>query len=181
MKLKHIFYLYLVVALGIISSCETMPDPKTERTATAPMNGEWWVKVYVDIDSDTPGNQLEEISGGYYQLLTYNTASNRPDSLWFNFSVENFPVFFKTAINLTNNTLFVENSQNLYLLDDTETPENESELVTLTNGKIIMGGVITANKNLTDSIYCETEFTTDPGFKYIFAGYRRTQFKEDDH
>jgi len=179
MKIKHFFYLCFLATFALVSGCETMPDPKTELTATAPMNGEWWVSIYVDDDPDTPGNQLVDVGGGYYHFITYNTAANKPDSLWMDDFGGIWPMNCKVGLNLSSKSFTATNARNL-ATDDLETPEIE-ETINVTNGKVLSKAVTTPNKNVTDSIYFEAEFSSDPGTIYVFGGYRRTQFKEDDH
>jgi len=161
-KINILFGFLFFIVLG----CETMPDPKTETTPTGNMSGEWWVKTY---SNSLPGS-------GYFKIVTYNTSANKTDSMWINDFSDNT---FKTKVDINSKTFAVTGANNV-ALDDPNTPEQD-ETVKVTNGKIIPFGVTTVYKNITDSIYFEVEFSSDPGVVYVIAGYKRTQFILDDH
>jgi hypothetical protein len=167
---RHYNLILMILTVLVLGSCE-QDEPEVKTTKAYPMTGEWWVQVYAD---DGAGN-LEDASGGYIALLTFNTASDGTDSLWIT-DVGNFWDFqVKAGMNYSGRSFATDEAVN-FNYDDS--------FVKITNGKIIEGGGLSTSKVKTDSIYFEAAFSDDSepyATKYVFRGVRRTGFLEDEH
>jgi len=165
MKLKYI--ILLVFTMGLFASCDpndTMDTPKTEILGAGQMlPGEWWVTYTVD------GADIYGV--GYTMLSTYNNADNASNKLFITDN-ENFWSFKVEAdADINANTFSITDGTEL-LYDDA---------TTITNGKVIPGGGTTKGGNVTDSIYMEIVWASEPGTTYVASGVRRTGFLEDEY
>lgn len=141
-----------------IVSCKK--DYKNGNTATVAVAGEWVVTTVGDDGS----------SSSPYALMTYNTAANRPDSIWIDDNNNYYGLKARIGCNVNNLTFSANNADELYY----------GVQVTITDGKILKGAAIAPfSKDKTDSIYFKAKFTGDPT-TYTYSGYRRTGFAEDD-
>jgi hypothetical protein len=169
MKLKYIFIIAIFSALSFTTACEK-EDPEIENTATYPVSGEWWVTYQVR----NAEGQLEDIGGGYYPFLTYNTSSNRPDSIWVSDAHSFWDFQVKAGLDLTNRSFAVNEGQNVAY----------DSKVRIANGKVLVGSGVSTSGVATDSLYLEVAFDDDEepfGTTYIVSGHRRTGFLEDEH
>lgn len=164
-------YITLAFMLGfVIESCKK--EPVVGGTAVQSMAGEWWVKL--DGGNDPTGS----FGPGYYNFSTYNTAANRPDSMWVDDGPDPKKSFYgmkgKVGSNISNLTFSGKNIQN----------QDFSSTFNITNGKIMPGATkAPGSGDKTDSIYFEIQFSDDPvpGTIHKVAGYKRTGFAQDDH
>jgi hypothetical protein len=173
MKRNYLYILTLCLALGIITACEK-DDPEIQNTATYPVSGEWWVTYQIR----NAEGQLEDYGGGYYPLLTFNTASNRPDSIWISdahsfWSPNGFQV--KAGLDLSNRSFAINEGINI---------STDGTKVRIVNGKVLLNEGRSTSGVVTDSLYMEVAFDDDDepfGTTYIVSGHRRTGFLEDEH
>lgn len=167
--MKNIYIISLFLALGFTTACEK-DDPEIQNTATYPVSGEWWVTYQV---RDAQG-QLEDVGGGYHHFLTFNTASNKADSIWVSDAGEFWDFQVKAGLNLANRTFAVNEGQNI----------SYDSKVRINNGKVLLGQGRSTSGVVTDSLYLEAAFDDDEepfGTTYIISGHRRTGFLEDEH
>jgi hypothetical protein len=161
---KIVSYIGIFATAFTLASCDMGDVPAIGGTKLQAMAGEWFVEV-----QDGDGN---DIGGGYYLITTSNTAANNETDLLLD-DHETWPAKVVAKVDLPSLTFkSAENLTNLY----------DSEIgVSIIEGKILKNAATTTGGNKTDSIYVKFEFGDDPGSHYIYAGYRRTGFLEDEH
>lgn len=170
LKLKTMkkIFMYIAVVSTALFSIACQEDPEPGGMETEELAGEWWVTYQVET---SPG-VLEDIAGGYYKMMTYNTASNT-DSIWID-DLEHFWEYkVKAKVGLANNTFSVSEGSNFVY----------ESAVTIENGKVLVGQGKSVSGVKTDSIYFEVSFDDDATpyeTKYIVSGHRRTGFLEDE-
>ncbi|MFB6341838.1 lipid-binding protein [Saccharicrinis sp. FJH62] len=160
------FIKYIMVLAVIVGFAACQEDYEPGGTAVQDMAGTWWVNMSV---MDADGNLLG--SYGYYQLLTYNTSDNSTDSMWVTDDGNFWDYKVKVGINYSNKTFTINEGKDLIWDDNT----------TIENGKIMAGAATAPSGTVTDSIYFEVQWASDPGYTYIGSGYRYTGWPEDDH
>jgi Lipid-binding putative hydrolase len=161
--MKYIKYI-LVLPLFALWSCDLVKEPAIGGTKVQAMAGEWWIRVLDDTGAD--------IAGGYHLISTSNTAANTETDMILD-DHQLWPAKVKVKVDIGALTFTpASNLDNLY---------SGTIKVSILEGKIIKGGAITPGKNKTDSTYFKLEFSDDPGTQYVYAGYRRTGFQEDEH
>jgi hypothetical protein len=95
---KYIFYI-TVLAL-IVSACDLKEDYEVERSATNPINGEF----YATLDLLDGTEWVEDVySLGYVTLKITNTSADDADMVWFD-DGENWPTKAKIKCNPTTGT-----------------------------------------------------------------------------
>ena len=105
-----------------------------------------------------------------YFLSTYNTAANRPDSMWVDDGNNYYGLKARINCNTSNLTFGATNAAELYF----------GVQVTITLGKIMTKAATAPfSKDKTDSIYFKANFTGDPT-TYTYSGYKRTGYDGDD-
>jgi hypothetical protein len=171
--MKKITLYLLVVCTLLFVSCQEDPEPG--GTATEDVAGEWWVGYYID---DGSGN-LIDIGGGYYKAMTFNTASNKADSLWVTDLAHLWDFQVKVGYNASDKTFSISEGQNV----------SYDSKVTIEDGQFLLGQGKSTSGVKTDSIYFVASFDdettagspTPYATKFIVAGHRRTGFLEDEH
>ena len=139
-------------------------------TAVQSMAGDWWVRL----DNGDPAGPFGD---SYYNLSTYNTAANKPDSMWVddgNNAKSFWGVKGKVKIDVSGLTFTGSNVVNQYY----------QSTFSIANGKIIHNGTKGPSSGVkTDSIYFEIQFSDDPvpGTIHKVMGYKRTDWQQDDH
>ncbi len=177
--MKKIFNITLLtLAMTFMASCE-----KTDigGTATEAMAGEWQVKVNL-VDAD--GTILaEDIQGGAFSVLTYNTNQNSADEIWFD-DLGNFWTFkVKAKADINNLTFSADEAVSAAYADlDGDGIDDPYDIkVTLESGKVIVDGAKDTPTGMpADSISVVVLFEDDTpafGARYQFTGYRRTGFE----
>jgi hypothetical protein len=163
---KISIYIFLACVSLLWVGCQEDPEPG--GTATQDVAGEWWVTVFTDDGSGI----LEDYSGGYVKVSTFNTSSNTADSLWIydNDHIWEFQV--KAAYDKNAKTFSVTDGQNV----------SYDSKVTITDGQVFLGQGLSSSGVKTDSIYFTATFDDDTdALLYIVSGHRRTGFLEDEH
>ena len=158
-QIKNIFAIIVVVIS--LASCDLGKEPDIGGVLLQEMTGEWWVNIYFDGDPIF----------GYTLMSTYNTADNNTTDLF----IDDHAVWpCKVVANADVNSMSMSGStlNNLY---------DESIQVDVIEGKIIENAATTTGGNTTDSIYVRFKFSDDIDNEYVYAGYRRTGFLEDEH
>ena len=168
--MKNIRFLYIIavtIVLGLIS-CEDDYDP--EVTKAAEFAGEWFYQVQTEA-----GDVYMDYDYHSSTLLTYNSAANLPNEVWFD--DQGVFLYFKSKFKLTGTAANFESSDlaiNEYEFEmPEEAPTSAGEtvevesvdygVVRVTDGKILEGAATVwqdKEKAQTDSIYFKTEFYT---------------------
>jgi hypothetical protein len=171
MKKIYVYLLPLLITAALLSGCEK-DDPEVAYTAVGKAAGEWWVTYKVET---SPG-VFEDIYGvGYTPLLSYNTSDNAPNQIWLDDDGNFWPYKFKSSFDASNLTMAATNAPSIVQ------SQNTDFTVTVTEGKVVLGGGMSRTKVPTDSIYFRAEFSDDPGTIYHVSGHRRTGFLEDEY
>ena len=160
--MKYLKY-FPILILFVLFSCDLVNEPTIGGTKVQAMAGEWWVRVLVD---------GTDVAGGYHLISTSNTAANTDTDMILD-DLGLWPAKVKVKVDL--GALTFTPATNLANLS------SATIKVSIIEGKILKGGAITPGKNKTDSAYFKFEFSDDPGTQYVYAGYRRTGFQEDEH
>lgn len=163
---KIIGYIGVLFFALALSSCDMGDVPEVGGTKLQAMAGEWFIQV-LDVD----GN---DIGGGYYLITTSNTAANNETDLLLD-DHETWPAKVVTKVDLS--TLSFKSAPNLNNMYGAE------YTVSVLEGKVLKNAATTTGGNKTDSIYVKMTLGDGHGGvdDYIYAGYRRTGFLEDEH
>lgn len=175
--MKKIFYTILLVTVSIlIASCEKNPIP---MTSTEAMAGDW----YVMCDGcDASGNVIEGLEDpfglGNWHTYTYNTAKDNGAEMFVSDGkTANFWDYAaKVTIDLNNLT---------FQTNGAVKNENYDCEVTITGGKITLGGATTPSGVKADAIEYYIVFSDDNYVgkyydKLKVYGYRYTGLANDD-
>lgn len=133
--------IYILMLIGIVFACETLPDPEIEYSPIYPLSGEWWVTYELDL-----GGTVDDHFGvGHVRLLTYNTAANTPDEMWINDGANFWDFVVKAPITAIGERSFG---------GDTLDNQSYESRVLVQNGRVI-------ERPDGDSIYFEVKFDDD--------------------
>ncbi|WP_300725831.1 lipid-binding protein [uncultured Bacteroides sp.] len=185
-------YIYLVIALlGIcgFTACDPETNEEPGGTAVEKMAGTWTVTFQQSVDeyyaifegaadpqltSKTPEEldklEWDDVYGmGKLTLMTYNTASNTSDAMWFD-DANFWGAKVKCDVNYGART---------FSCKDQEAYEGCS--VNIIGGKVLEGAATTPRGMKADSIVAYVYYSDDSyGFTYMkMSGYRYTGFNED--
>ena len=159
---------YIVVAGAALIGFSCQDDLEPGGTKVQDLAGEWWVKYEVET---SPG-AFEDVAGGYYKMMTYNTAANT-DEIWIDDIAHFWDYKVKAPVTLTSKSFAVTGAANA----------SYESAVTIENGVVIIGGGTSISGVQTDSIHFVASFDDDSpafGTKYRVSGHRRTGFLEDE-
>jgi hypothetical protein len=158
--------IFIITGLIVLSfyACQKYDDPDVKYASTYPLSGEWWVTL-----RDTS----LAILVNYSPLLTYNTSSDKGDSLWVDDGGNIWQFKVKAACNAKERTFSTDSTVSAF-------PEYPIK-IDIKGGTVVLKGGITRTGNVTDSIYMRIGFEDDPGTVYIISGIRRTGFQADDY
>ncbi|MBC7885724.1 MAG: hypothetical protein H7X99_09630 [Saprospiraceae bacterium] len=156
------YFIGIFLTLSVMS-CDLTNTPDIEGTQLQEMCGEWWFRISSGGDLVVPN---------YFMVTTSNTAANTNTDLLLD-DHGTWPCKIKCTVDLSSMTFISQNSiSNFY---------DEDISVNIKEGKILKDAATTTGGNVSDSIYIKFEFADDPGTEYIYAGYKRTGFLEDEH
>ncbi|MFA5417629.1 MAG: lipid-binding protein [Bacteroidales bacterium] len=162
--MKKILIIGFTLLLGIMMSCDKMKDPKVDYVNLGKyLPGEWWVTYTVD------GVDIYDM--GHTVLTTSNTAANTSTDMWVTDNGNFWTFQVKATADPGNYTFSVIDGTDI-MYDDT---------TTITNGRVFIDGGISKAGNVTDSIYMEIKWASDPGTIYVCSGVRRTGFLDDEY
>lgn len=168
MKIKNIRYLlfaFLFLPLMFVSCDENDKNDgidflENDGTKAEQFAGDWY--VVFQLDGATLTNPA--------RIHTFNTAANNKNEFWIqDFAVWGFQIKAQGADDLS-----------FASIDGIDVSDFEENGV-ITNGKIMIDAAKSRTGNVTDSIYMEVVFETDPGETYVIAGHKRTRWPEDDY
>lgn len=158
--MKKIAFLLFPVLMAV-SACQE--DPEIGGTATESMAGEWFVRLY-----DAAG-QL--IIGDYQNVMTYNTADDEEDQLWFSDKGNIFEPELRLRVPCCLESMTFGSGREI-----ANALEPEVKYV-LDKGLIVSQGTKSPGGSVADSI--RMELTDSDGSVYVLSGYRRTGWPED--
>lgn len=159
-KYKNIVFISMLFITAL--SCDEGGDPDPGGTVVEKLAGNWYCKEY---------NAAGDVLADYHEFSTYNTASNTSE-MWVDGPDAGEPFKAKTDATVSEFTFARLDSENI---------SNEGTTVSITNGRVFLGEGISTGENVTDSIYFNIEYSTNPGEIITIAGYKRTGFLEDEH
>ena len=164
-NMKILLFLFLTFSLMFTSCDESDKNDgidflENSGTKAEKFAGDWY--VVFQLDGETLTNPAE--------IHTFNTASNIKNEFW----IQDFAVWgFQIKAQGNDDLTFAS-------IDGTDISEF-GENGTITNGKIMIDAAKSKTGNVTDSIYMEVVFESDPGETYVIAGHKRTRWPEDDY
>ncbi|MGX5856946.1 lipid-binding protein [Dyadobacter jiangsuensis] len=166
--MKYIKYSLILLVFALVS-CDLGSEPTIEGTKLQAMCGEWYIGVFAN-GEDIGG-------GGRFLITTSNTAANNETDLIINdhelLTPDADPVAVVAKVNLPAMTFDKA--------DKLPNMEAGKAAISIIEGKILKGAATSTGGNKTDSIYVKFTFANDPATEWIYAGYRRTGFLEDEH
>lgn len=166
--MKYVKYSLILLVFGLLS-CDLGSEPTIEGTKLQAMCGEWYIGVFAN--GEDIGN------GGRFLITTSNTAANNETDLIINdhelLTPDADPVAVVAKVNLPAMTFDKA--------DKLPNMEAGKAAISIIEGKILKGAATSTGGNKTDSIYVKFTFENDPATEWIYAGYRRTGFLEDEH
>ncbi|MGM9765066.1 MAG: lipid-binding protein [Candidatus Cryptobacteroides sp.] len=160
--MKRLLIAIMMLGAALATSCK---KDEIENTATVGMAGEW--SVTVDVVDETGELLYEDPYGmGPFVLVTCNTADNRPDRMFVS-DCGNFWEF-QVPVNADPKAMtFASDGAVDNVLYECK--------VTVTGGKITLGGAETPSGMPADAIELNVVFDDDDyGFIYYIHGYRYT-------
>ncbi len=134
-------------------------------TATQNMAGEWWVSCEMIGPDGT--NYGDYYGVGSFIVQTYNTAANVSTEMWLD-DLGNFWAT-KTVVDIDYSALTFS-ATDAY-------DEYYGITVNVTDGKITPDGATSITGMPADAITFTCEYSDDPGWYYVFSGYRWTGFE----
>lgn len=160
--MKNLIYIMLVGVMAL-SSCQK--EEEVGAASIEKMAGEWFLRYSID------GGKT--FSDEYYHYSTYNTAANNGKEMWLDDLGSYWEVKGKMNIDLNAKTFSGSNVANGYY----------DSFITITDGKILeKAAKASGSKTVTDSIYFKLTYSDDDDEdQYIWAGYKKTGFLEDEH
>lgn len=163
----------LCVFAASFISCETYSDPKVDYTPIYQLSGEWRVRV-----TNLSTNTLIS-SSAMYTLGTYNTEDYSANQMWLRIT-SNMPSklgTLKVKINCDVPTLSfsASNASDIHV-----TTNAALGTVNITEGKVTLNSVTMPSGVTSDRISFKLTTTKSPDVTYLFEGYRRTRWNEDE-
>ncbi|GAA3616429.1 lipid-binding protein [Flavivirga amylovorans] len=158
-KINIIKSVILLFTLSIFISCDEGGDPDPGATAIAEIAGDW----VVNITRDGADYAHDHIS-------TYNTSANSITEMWLDDQQHGWGLKAKVNLDLASKTFSGTDLEETYF----------DVTVTVTDGQIITDGATAPSGTVTDSITFTAEFSDIPGEIWVYSGYRRTGFLEDE-
>lgn len=173
--MKKIYFAILALAVLTLASCEKTP---VGGTATQALAGQWSVSMQA---VDSAGNVVledEDLFGiGPFQIITYNTAENQPDTMWLSCMNALNPSFLTLSLKVACNV-------NDLTFDGKELVNYNGSRVDVRNGKILPKAAKTPSGMPADSIVFDYIVEGDPYTEYYdfirITGFRYTGLVADE-
>ncbi len=167
--MKAFNLILLLFSLTVFFSCENYPDYEIEHTPIYPLSGEWRVRI-TDMSADTI------VGHTMYVLGTYNTADNDKDSMWIRITAT-VPAKIgtlrgKIPCNVPDLNFSATNTSDISVATKSS--------FTITEGKITLNAIDMPSKVKADKISFKYTTSKAPGKTFLFEGYRRTLWPEDE-
>ncbi len=162
MKKIHSYLIKLTLALTLVfgfTSCDEGGEPDPGQTAIVDMSGDWVVNIT---------REGEDYSHGH--ISTYNTSDDGTTQMWLDDNEEGWGLKAKVNLDLANKTF-----------SGTDLPELYWDVtVTISEGKVIPNGATAPSGTVVDSITFNAVFSDIPDEVWVYSGYKRTGFLEDE-
>jgi hypothetical protein len=174
-----IIFLGIVAFAAMVTACQ--PDADPGGTKVQDMAGEWFVKY----EYETGPNTYLDLTG-YVKVMTYNTASDNGDSIWFDDMGHlapslDFSGTFKIKVAAAPGDLSFASEGSKSLTPYFDDDDNAVFVnVVVTDGKVLKGQGRSVSGVKTDSLHMEVELDASPGDIIRISGHRRTGFLEDE-
>jgi hypothetical protein len=173
--MKKLYFAIIALAALTLASCEKTP---VGGTATQALAGQWSVLMQ---GVDSAGNVLyedEDLFGyGPFQIITYNTAENQPDTMWLSCMSALNPSFltFRLKVACDVNALTFEGK---------ELVNYDGSHIDVRNGKVLPKAAKTPSGMPADSIVFDYVVEGDPYTAYYdfirITGFRYTGLVNDE-
>ncbi|GHT69650.1 hypothetical protein FACS189452_10410 [Bacteroidia bacterium] len=167
-KILKTFALLLAVT-ALVGSCENYTDEEIGYTPVFAVSGEWRIRV-TDFDADTL------VTTTMYTFGTYNTADNSTSEIWI-----------RTTSSMAGGLGALRGKISCGLSDLTFGATNANDIsvaagatFSITEGKITKDALSMPSGVKADKISFKYTTSKKPGKTYLFEGYRRTMWPEDD-
>ncbi len=161
--------LFMVMSLFILSGCETYSDPTVEYGPIFPLSGEWRVRVK-DAQADTL------MTKSMYVVGTYNTANNDTDQMWIRVTTNMVggigTLRGKIACDVPGLTFSATNAADASV--------TTGATFSITEAKITLKAITMPSGEVADKIAFKYTTSKLPGRVFLFEGYRRTLWPEDE-
>lgn len=180
--MKKLFTILALVVAAIALTISCQKDP-IGKTATVDLAGQWQI-VYNCVDAN---GDFVDVWDDPSMAITFNTAANDADSIWFSDLGGLFSIQVKIPCNLADLTFGSDVAG--VNIDETGADLAAGYIgvgTTIKNGKILKGAATTPSGMPADSIYCEIFIENDLyaatyGYDhYTAAGFRYTGFAADE-
>lgn len=172
MKKTKLILFVLGIAF-ILSSCETLKEPKVEYGPVFPLSAEWIVRFIVPNPTGIAAD-----TSAFATMTAFNDASNSNTALWLRKTGSNAMVgafTVKATCNVPEKSFNISNGTNTVLAAGVSVGN-----ITITEGKVITDGWNTNSGHKSDKITFKIEDSRKPGIVYTAEGYRRTGWLEDE-
>ncbi len=167
--MKAIKILLILFSLAAFAGCENYPEINVEHTAIYPLSGEWRIRV-----TDLSTNTL--VTNTMYTFGTYNTTDNKADQMWIRTT---------SAMAGSIGTLRGKISCNVADMsfggtDITDVSVTTGATFSITEGKITLNAIDMPSGVKADKISFKLTTSKVAGKTFLFEGYRRTLWGEDE-
>lgn len=163
---KIIFF--ALVSLVAVSACENYSDTPVEYSPIYPLSGEWRIKI-TDLSTNTLVTQT------MYTFGTYNTSDNTNNEMWIRTTSSMAgglgTLRGKISCDVPGLTFGATNAADISATGAT---------FSITEGKIILDAVTMPSGVKADKISFNLTTSKVAGKTFLFEGYRRTLWPEDE-
>jgi hypothetical protein len=164
--MKAIKLIIILFSLAVVNSCENYNDNPIEYSPIFPVSGEWRIRVT---------NTTTSAVVGMYTFSTYNTSDNSSTEMWI-----------RTTSNMGGGlgtlrgkiTCDVPNLS--FSATDVRDISHASATFSITDAKITPNEISMPSGVKADKISFRLTTSKVPGTTYLFEGYRRTLWPEDE-
>ena len=174
--MRSIKLLFTVLSLVVLTTaCENYSDTPIDYSPIFPISGEWRIRI-TEIGPDT---LLKTAAGGIamYTFGTYNTSDNQADSMW----IRNTTAMVsdlgtlrgKIGCDVPNLSFSGANATDISFTTGVAT-------FTVTEGKVILNAITMPSGIKADMISFRLTSTKTGNRNFLFEGYRRTLWNEDE-
>lgn len=153
----------------MLSGCENYPDHDVDYSPIYPLSGEWRVRV-----TDLSTNTL--VTNTMYTFGTYNTADSVANQMWI-----------RTTSNMAGGLGALRGKISCNVADLSFNGDNvvdisvsTTETFSITEGKVVQDAISMPSGVKADKISFKHATSKVPGKTFLFEGYRRTLWPDDE-
>ena len=170
-SIKILFALFSSVVL--FTACENYSDTPVEYSPIFPLSGEWRVRV-TDLGPDT---LLKTTTGAVamYTFGTYNTSDNQTDVMWIRTTTA-----MVSNLGTLRGKISCDVSGLSFSGTNVEDISAAAATFTVTEGKVILNAISMPSGVKADKISFRLTSTKTGNRDFLFEGYRRTLWNEDE-